>query len=91
MECPPGQGYLGAPLKKLDFGETEIDHETFYAYVEELRSVWTPAKYHLLRRNCNNFSDELVEFLTGRHVPQDIIESVPFLHPARTFPPRATD
>ncbi|BFZ59540.1 hypothetical protein YB2330_000551 [Saitoella coloradoensis] len=70
----PGRTHHGPPLQKIDMGTTEIDKDTFLEYLDTLRGVWGAEKYHLLERNCNNFSDALCEFLVGKHIPSHIID-----------------
>lgn len=36
-------------------------------------NVCRPECYNLLKHNCNNFSNEVVQFLTGRPIPDHII------------------
>ncbi|KAI8450756.1 PPPDE putative peptidase domain-containing protein, partial [Phakopsora pachyrhizi] len=57
-------------------GETMIDPVTFEDYIKGLRSNWNAQLYHLLERNCNNFSKEVLSFLNGSDVP-DYILSLP--------------
>ncbi|MBW0478918.1 hypothetical protein O181_018633 [Austropuccinia psidii MF-1] len=73
MTCQPGQSHHGKPLRIIDLGETMIDPVTFMEYIDELRNTWTAQAYHLLERNCNHFSNELIEFLNGRSIPEDIL------------------
>lgn len=72
--CSPGQSHHGRPIKVLDYGTTGVDHATFLEYVQGLRSVWTADAYHLIDQNCNNFSNEVVAFLVGKTIPQDILD-----------------
>jgi len=70
---PPGTTHHGQPRKVLPMGHTTADLETTRAYVEGLRQVYTAEKYHLLDYNCNTFTNELVGFLTGGRIPEDIL------------------
>ncbi|KAG8832841.1 hypothetical protein FRC17_000545 [Serendipita sp. 399] len=65
----PGQSQLGRPLRVVDLGVSEIDEETFMDYINELRTVYTSGKYHLLDFNCNSFTNDLAGFLTGGSIP----------------------
>ena len=76
MTCAPGQSHFGRPLKTLDYGQTGIDLGTFMEYIEGLREVWTADKYHLMDQNCNSFSNEVVSFLVGKTIPEDILKCV---------------
>ncbi|ORY25189.1 PPPDE putative peptidase domain-domain-containing protein [Naematelia encephala] len=69
MEAKPGATHHGAPLYKIDMGETSIDEETFQEYLTSLQELYTPAAYHLIEFNCNHFTADVVGFLTGREIP----------------------
>lgn len=53
-------------------GETSVDSDTLWELVDSMRERYTAEAYHLLQFNCNNFSDELAEILTGRGIPAHI-------------------
>lgn len=36
--------------------------------------ICSPTTYNLLSHNCNNFSDELAQFLCGKGIPKYILE-----------------
>ncbi|XP_071108184.1 uncharacterized protein [Haliotis cracherodii] len=68
--CPPGGTVLGRPDSIVDLGMTQIPRDMFMDYLSELAaSSFSASKYHLLEHNCNNFSAEVAQFLTGRNVP----------------------
>jgi len=69
----PGRTILGPPLEIIDMGETEIPEELISEYINEISVDFTPDKYHLLDNNCNTFSNKFCEFLTGRNIPDHII------------------
>ncbi|SJX64644.1 uncharacterized protein SRS1_15460 [Sporisorium reilianum f. sp. reilianum] len=81
----PGASHHGAPLETFDLGITSIDRETFEgALLPDLRDRFRPQDYNLLSWNCNNFSQEVSQILTGadipahiRSLPQDFL-STPF-------------
>ncbi|KAG9294271.1 hypothetical protein G9A89_021630 [Geosiphon pyriformis] len=68
----PGETQLGPPSQIIDMGDTQIPQEIFEEYLDELRQVFTMDKYHLLDNNCNNFSNAVCEFLTGKQIPEFI-------------------
>lgn len=68
----PGQSYYGSPVQKITMGNTEIPYDLFDVYLKELHSVWTHDKYHLLENNCNHFSNDLMQFLVGKTIPDHI-------------------
>lgn len=61
------------PIETIPMGGTEIPEEFADMFIEENRPRFTSETYDLLNHNCNNFSDEFVEFLTGNHIPDKII------------------
>ncbi|CAH7667608.1 PPPDE putative peptidase domain-containing protein [Phakopsora pachyrhizi] len=73
MTSRPGNSHIGKPLRVIDKGETMIDSVTFEDYIKGLRSSWNAQLYHLLERNCNNFSKEVFSFLNGSDVPDYIL------------------
>ncbi|XP_041363483.1 uncharacterized protein LOC121379087 isoform X1 [Gigantopelta aegis] len=71
--CDVGGTVLGAPDTVLDMGSTEIPKEVFMNYLADLSaSTYRPEKYHLLEHNCNNFSADTTQFLTGKTIPSYI-------------------
>nr|CAB3237438.1 desumoylating isopeptidase 1-like [Phallusia mammillata] len=71
--CPPCGTVLGPPDQQVDVGETEIPQEMFYEYLTELgQDTFLPNKYSLFEHNCNNFSAEVSQFLTGNEIPSYI-------------------
>jgi len=71
--CSPGKSHHGRPLKVIDLGPTMIDPQTLMEYIDGLRQSWTADAYHLLEKNCNHFSNEVVGFLNGAVVPDYIL------------------
>lgn len=57
-------------VRTIECGTTEIPEETFNEYLDDLRSSYTAAKYHLLDFNCNSFTADVVGFLTGHEIPE---------------------
>ncbi|KAG8862411.1 hypothetical protein FRB96_001481 [Tulasnella sp. 330] len=70
----PGRSHHGRPMLVENMGDTQIDEETFWEYIQELQSVYTGDKYHLIEFNCNGFSNDCVGFLTGGSIPSYIKE-----------------
>lgn len=50
-------------------GETNITQDVFEQFLAEISPNYTPEKYKLLEHNCNNFTNEACEFLTGKSIP----------------------
>lgn len=71
--CPPCRTILGNPDKIVDLGTTEVPADIFYEYLSELESdTFKPEKYSLFEHNCNDFSNEVTQFLTGTPIPEYI-------------------
>ncbi len=47
----------------IDLGHTQVSLSVFNEFLREISPNFTPAKYSLLKWNCNNFSDEVCKFL----------------------------
>ena len=56
------------PVQLLALGTTRVTQPAFEAFLTGLRPRYTAQTYDLLSHNCNNFSDEVVQFLCGAHV-----------------------
>ena len=73
-----GKTHLGAPERVHDLGTTEVPWELIQEYVEnDLQAEWNAESYHLLEHNCNHFSEELAQFLTGNSIPEYISQTAP--------------
>lgn len=67
-----GTTQFGSPVEILPIGETFLDEATIEHLLYDLSSRYTPESYRLLEFNCNNFSDELCQLLTGKSIPPHI-------------------
>ncbi|XP_077980589.1 uncharacterized protein LOC144435827 [Glandiceps talaboti] len=71
--CHPGGTILGQPDEVHDLGLTQVNYTLFLDYLAALRSeTFSPDKYNLLEHNCNTFSNEVAQFLTGQSIPSHI-------------------
>ncbi|CAI8000467.1 Desumoylating isopeptidase 1 [Geodia barretti] len=70
--CNPGCTVIGSPTKVVDLGETHVPKDVFMDYLFELSSEYLPEKYDLLEHNCNNFTNDVSQFLTGKPIPSYI-------------------
>ena len=61
------------PIEVTPMGETEVPEEFANMFIEENRPRYRSESYDLLNHNCNNFSNEFVEFLTGNSIPEKIV------------------
>ncbi|ODQ67786.1 DUF862-domain-containing protein [Nadsonia fulvescens var. elongata DSM 6958] len=67
-----GQTHHGIPLRIIDIGETSVPRDVLKDYLEELQEKYSHNTYNLFENNCNHFSQELVSFLTGKDIPEDV-------------------
>lgn len=73
--CPPGGTPLGEPDSVVDMGFTEVPAELFMEYLTSLaESTYRGDKYNLFEHNCNSFSNEVAQFLTGNKIPSYITD-----------------
>jgi len=68
----PGQTHHGQPMKTFDLGETFIPKDVFLEFLNDISPRYTATTYNLFENNCNNFSNEVSQFLTGKHIPEFI-------------------
>lgn len=73
--CGPGETVMGEPMQIVQLGQTEIPYALFLEYIFELgESSFKESAYDLFRHNCNTFTQEVAQFLTGRSIPQEILD-----------------
>ncbi|XP_065560568.1 uncharacterized protein LOC136027343 isoform X3 [Artemia franciscana] len=73
--CIPGNTILGKPDKIVELGRTQVSEEILGEYIKELSTQrFRSGTYNLLKHNCNNFSEDLATFLTGRSIPKYILD-----------------
>ena len=52
-------------------GETEIPKEIFEDYLKDINHKFTADKYNVIHHNCNQFTDDVAEFLTGQKIDEE--------------------
>ncbi|XP_056222273.1 desumoylating isopeptidase 1b [Seriola aureovittata] len=73
--CSPGGTPLGEPDSIVDLGFTEVPAEIFTEYLTSLaESTYRGDTYNLFEHNCNSFSNEVAQFLTGKKIPSYITD-----------------
>ncbi|XP_069949886.1 uncharacterized protein [Cherax quadricarinatus] len=73
--CRPGGTILGDPDKIEELGHSQVPYQLFLEYIFGLgEGNYKPGAYDLLKHNCNNFSDEVSQFLCGHGVPKHILQ-----------------
>ncbi|XP_047329568.1 desumoylating isopeptidase 1-like [Impatiens glandulifera] len=73
VHSPTGTTPYGAPVKVVELGITHIDKDIFEIYLYEISRQYTTKTYSLLYHNCNNFSNEVSQFLVGAAIPDYIL------------------
>ncbi|CAN0846194.1 Desumoylating isopeptidase 1 [Linum grandiflorum] len=69
-----GRTPYGTPLKVVELGVTHVPQDVFEMYLDEISSRYTAETYSLLKHNCNNFSNEVAQFLVGASIPDYILQ-----------------
>nr|XP_045626015.1 uncharacterized protein LOC123775143 isoform X2 [Procambarus clarkii] len=73
--CRPGGTILGEPDRVEELGLSQVPYQLFLEYIFGLgEGTYRPGAYDLLKHNCNNFSEEVCQFLCGRGVPKPILQ-----------------
>ncbi|XP_010940729.1 uncharacterized protein [Elaeis guineensis] len=74
IQCDPaGMTPYGTPLRVIELGVTHVPKEVFEEYLREIGPRYTAETYKLLSHNCNNFSNEVAQFLVGTTIPDYIL------------------
>ncbi|KAK1353228.1 desumoylating isopeptidase 1 [Heracleum sosnowskyi] len=63
----------GTPLRVIDLGVTHVPKDVFEMYLQEISPQYTAESYNLLKHNCNNFSNDVAQFLVGAIIPEYIL------------------
>ncbi|PKA59223.1 DeSI-like protein [Apostasia shenzhenica] len=71
---PAGMTPYGKPIRVVELGVTHVPKEVFEDYLQEISPRFTPETYRLLSHNCNNFSNEVAQFLVGTSIPDYILQ-----------------
>lgn len=70
----PGRTPYGNPVQMIPLGNTQLPESIFLGFLQGINSKFTQETYDLFRNNCNNFTDECAQFLTGTGIPRHIID-----------------
>lgn len=73
QQIPAGTAPYGTPLRVIDLGVTHVPKDVFEMYLEEISPRYTAETYSLMTHNCNNFSNEVTQFLVGATIPEYIL------------------
>lgn len=70
----PGTTPFGTPSRKIDFGGTEMTQEQLNHFLSSVNDQFTEETYHIIRNNCNHFSNVLMKQLVDKEIPSYIME-----------------
>ncbi|KAK9282281.1 hypothetical protein L1049_005195 [Liquidambar formosana] len=73
QHAPAGTTPYGTPIRVVDLGVTHVPKDVFEMYLQEISPRYTAETYSLLSHNCNNFSNEVAQFLVGATIPDYIL------------------
>jgi hypothetical protein len=73
QSVPLKQSPYGTPVQVAELGTTQVPQEIFEEYLRDIQSRYTQETYNLMKHNCNNFSDEVCQFLVGSGIPEHIL------------------
>ncbi|KAK1437365.1 hypothetical protein QVD17_03156 [Tagetes erecta] len=73
QQIPAGTAPYGSPLRVIDLGVTHVPKDVFEEYLQEISPRYTQESYSLMTHNCNNFSNEVAQFLVGTSIPDYIL------------------
>ncbi|PUU81465.1 PPPDE putative peptidase domain-domain-containing protein [Tuber borchii] len=68
----PGKTHHGNPMEVEPLGVTALPDDVILGYLDSLKSIYSPEAYDLFVHNCNNFTNDVAQFLCGRGIPAHI-------------------
>ncbi|GMI66384.1 hypothetical protein like AT3G07090 [Hibiscus trionum] len=74
QHAPVGTTPYGKPIRVVNLGVTHVPKDVFEMYLQEISPRYTAETYSLLTHNCNNFSNEVAQFLVGSGIPDYILQ-----------------
>lgn len=74
QHLPVGRTPYGTPIQTIELGLSHVPKDVFEMYLEEISPRYTAESYNLLTHNCNNFSNEVAQFLVGKGIPDYILQ-----------------
>ncbi|XP_027093624.2 desumoylating isopeptidase 1 [Coffea eugenioides] len=73
QQTPAGRTPFGTPIRVVDLGISHVPKDVFEIYLQEISPRYTEQTYSLLTHNCNNFSNEVAQFLVSATIPDYIL------------------
>ncbi|KAK7283101.1 hypothetical protein RIF29_12385 [Crotalaria pallida] len=74
QHSPAGSTPYGVPLRVVELGVTHVPKDVFKIYLLEISPRYTTETYSLLIHHCNNFSNEVAQFLVGATISYYILQ-----------------
>ncbi|MED6211713.1 hypothetical protein PIB30_076331 [Stylosanthes scabra] len=74
QHSPAGSTPYGTPLRVVELGVSHVPKDVFEMYLQEISPRYTAETYSLLTHNCNNFTNEIAQFLVGSTIPEYILQ-----------------
>ncbi|KAF5458227.1 hypothetical protein F2P56_022274 [Juglans regia] len=74
QHAPAGLTPYGTPMRVVELGVTHVPKDVFEMYLQEISPRYTAETYSLLTHNCNNFSNDVAQFLVGATIPDYILQ-----------------
>lgn len=71
--APAGRAIPHLQYEEIVLGDTRKSQEQLEVFLQSINARFTTATYSLLRHNCNNFADEVSQYLLGHGIPEHII------------------
>eukprot|EP00798_Chlamydomonas_sp_ICE-L_P029283 gene29283-12526_t len=62
---------FGQPMKKITLGTADVTGKMIEEVLLDLGARFKPSDYNLLFHNCNHFSNEFSQLLTGTEIPME--------------------
>lgn len=62
----------GTPVEKIPMGRTSKSLADFNRFLQCVSHRFTMDSYHIVKHNCNNFTDECMRFLVQKPIPSHI-------------------
>ncbi|EER00704.1 conserved hypothetical protein, partial [Perkinsus marinus ATCC 50983] len=68
-DCRPRDAPDARFKMSLDMGRTSLSMRQIEAALDKLRDEYRGESYHIVKKNCNHFSDALCRAIIGRPLP----------------------
>lgn len=64
---------FGMPVKEIALGSTELTKQELDDYVLSVQDQFSEQTYDIFKNNCNHYSNNLAELLTGDQIPSEYL------------------